>query len=224
MPKRNNRPSLFTPNKCLEHGIDITKDLIPVSPAAHYFMGGIKVATSGKTDIKNLFASGEVSCTSLHGANRLASNSLLECVVCADLVASKVEENSNNFDEFTQNQIEKYSIQRFSKIENVKELRSEIQDIMWNYVGIIRDEKSLSRAINELDRIANDIDLDGIYSTSEEYEIINMLTVCRIIAKMALQRKESRGAHYRCDYPQKAHDALNQFYREGKTDDKIFVA
>jgi L-aspartate oxidase len=83
-------------NKCLENGVDITKDLIPVYPAAHYFMGGIKVETSGKTDIENLYASGEVSCTSLHGANRLASNSLLECVVLSDELARNIKETICN--------------------------------------------------------------------------------------------------------------------------------
>ena len=202
--------------KCLEHGIDITKDLIPVSPAAHYFMGGIKVETTGKTDIKNLFASGEVSCTSLHGANRLASNSLLECVVLSDELARNIVPNQNNFKEKEfQNIFEKYN--NPSKIHNQAELRKKLKDTMWQNAGIIRNEEKLSTALNDIREIKSHINGE-VFDSIEEYELKNMLTIAEIMVKSALARKESRGSHYRNDYLETAKEAKHSFTKINRND------
>ena len=179
--------------KCLENGIDITKDFIPVAPAAHYFMGGIKTDFNGETTVKNLYAVGEVASTGLHGANRLASNSLLECVVCAYKVAEFVG---------SQNYLEKAN---FENIENMKSLNKQIdlekigilKSLMWENVGIFRSRETLEKALTEIKKLEFDNP-----QTKEEYEFKNMLTVSKLIIKCAIDRKESRGAHYRTDYLQ----------------------
>lgn len=210
--------------ECLSHGIDITKDFIPVSPAAHYSMGGIDVDINCKTSLNNLFAIGEISHTGLHGANRLASNSLLECVVCADAVSEQIQEKLVPFDSKTEEQIEKYSENKFNQIDNLYDIKKEIQNIMWNYVGVIRDEKNLLIALDKLENIKNQIATNALYNTIEEYEVANLLLTAQVVTQMALKRKESRGAHFRVDYPVKSTEALNQIYRKGQTNDKIFVA
>jgi len=190
--------------KCLDNGIDITKDLIPVSPAAHYFMGGIKVATTGKTDIKNLFASGEVSCTSLHGANRLASNSLLECVVLSDELARNIEPLMPDYDIHKSLKIakilEKYdNVTTKIDLKKEEELRLKLKKIMWLNAGIIRNEEKLNNALNEIRRIKNEYKYE-IFNSISEYELKHMLIIAEIIVKSALARKESRGSHYRDDF------------------------
>ncbi len=190
--------------KCLEHGIDITKDLIPVAPAAHYFMGGVKTNLKGETSIKGLYAIGEVSSTGLHGGNRLASNSLLECVVCAYEVAEFLRNSdlsfeipkSENFDKI----ISKYGISCEEKKIDVQNLKSKLKDLMWNNVGIYRNEKSLNDAIDGLNELEKEFPKQDKYSSKEEYEFKNMLISARLIVKSAIRRKESRGAHYRTDY------------------------
>jgi L-aspartate oxidase len=190
--------------KCLEHGIDITKDFIPVAPAAHYFMGGIKVDTMGKTSIENLYAIGEVSSTGLHGANRLASNSLLECVVCAFALGTQANLGVNNIElselktKF-QSEICQYEENQKSSNIDVKSLKSKIQEIMWNGVGIFRSEESLTNAKMSIEKLSEQIE-DSIYQTKEGYELRNMFIVAKLIINSALNRKESRGAHYRTDY------------------------
>jgi L-aspartate oxidase len=191
--------------KCLEHGIDISKDFIPVAPASHYFMGGIKTNVRGETSVKNLYALGEVSSTGLHGANRLASNSLLECVVCAYTLGTQLEIGQSDCDleqkEISfKDEISKYEhLQKHSDID-VKVLKSDLQNIMWDGVGIFRSEASLTKAKNSVEAISNKIDFTCTCNTKEEYELRNMLVVAKIIIESALKRKESRGAHYRLDY------------------------
>ena len=197
--------------KCLENGIDITKDYIPVAPAAHYFMGGVKTNLRGETSIKGLYAIGEVSSTGLHGGNRLASNSLLECVVCAYEVAEflKDSKNSEKQDiEVLKNDNSFESV--LSKYENIdskvlkpidiKELKAKLQNVMWENVGIYRSEKSLSTALQEILTLEEKFPHDKICSNKDEYEFRNMLTTAELIVRSALRRKESRGAHYRIDY------------------------
>lgn len=196
-------------NKCLEHGIDMKKDFIPVAPAAHYYMGGIKTNIEGETSIKGLFAIGEVASTGLHGGNRLASNSLLECVVCAYEVAEYLRNiplvTPKQIDDSIKSLIADYS-QEFDETQSeefdVAALKAELQDIMWNNVGILRDEKSLSKAIEMLEVLDKRFNRKKMCHTREEYEFRNMLIVARLIATRALIRKESRGAHYRLDYLQ----------------------
>lgn len=191
-------------NKCLDNGIDITKDLIPVAPAAHYFMGGVKTNLKGETSIKGLYAIGEVSSTGLHGGNRLASNSLLECVVCAYEVAEFLRNSDLSFDipknEKFDKIISKYEISNVKNKIDVQNLKSKLKDLMWNNVGIYRNEKSLNDAINGLNKLEKEFPKQDKYLFKEEYEFKNMLISARLIVKSAIRRKESRGAHYRTDY------------------------
>lgn len=191
-------------NKCLDNGIDITKDLIPVAPAAHYFMGGVKTNLKGETSIKGLYAIGEVSSTGLHGGNRLASNSLLECVVCAYEVAEFLRNSDLSFDipknEKFDKIISKYDIPNVENKIDVQNLKSKLKDLMWNNVGIYRNEKSLNDAINGLNKLEKEFPKQDKYLSKEEYEFKNMLISARLIVKSAIRRKESRGAHYRTDY------------------------
>lgn len=191
-------------NKCLDNGIDITKDLIPVAPAAHYFMGGVKTNLKGETSIKGLYAIGEVSSTGLHGGNRLASNSLLECVVCAYEVAEFLRNSDLSFDipknEKFDKIISKYETPNVENKIDVQNLKSKLKDLMWNNVGIYRNEKSLNDAINGLNKLEKEFPKQDKYLSKEEYEFRNMLISARLIVKSAIRRKESRGAHYRTDY------------------------
>lgn len=191
-------------NKCLDNGIDITKDLIPVAPAAHYFMGGVKTNLKGETSIKGLYAIGEVSSTGLHGGNRLASNSLLECVVCAYEVAEFLRNSDLSFDipknEKFDKIISKYETPNVENKIDVQNLKSKLKDLMWNNVGIYRNEKSLNDAINGLNKLEKEFPKQDKYLSKEEYEFKNMLISARLIVKSAIRRKESRGAHYRIDY------------------------
>lgn len=188
--------------RCLECSIDITKDFIPVSPAAHYFMGGVKTNLSAETSIKNLFAIGEVSSTGLHGSNRLASNSLLECVVFAYRVAEYLKDtviNGSN-SPIDNGLIEKYeSSQKLTAID-VNLLKNQLKETMWENVGIFRNEKTLKTAKDVVEHINKDFNRKDKCNNSEEYELRNMLIVADLIIQSALSRKESRGAHHRVDY------------------------
>lgn len=191
--------------KCARNGIDISKDFIPVAPAAHYFMGGIKTNITGETSIKGLYAIGETSSTGLHGANRLASNSLLECVVCAYEVADVLQKQELK----TPKQIDtgiKAAIDKYNNEEDVLDeidvtpLKHELQNIMWDYVGILRSGKSLTTAIEKLNHLKSKFQRTNKCLNKAEYEFKNMLTVAQLIAISAYNRKESRGAHYRLDF------------------------
>src|SRR5574344_287870 len=195
-------PNIF--QICENNGIDISKDYIPVSPAAHYSMGGIKTNIEGRTSIKGLYAIGEVSSTGLHGANRLASNSLLECVVCAYELADYLSFANltppKQIDEKIKSDIDKYS----QSIEDDEEkdiplLKKQLQEIMWKNVGILREEKSLLTAQNEINELKKGFE-NNIFLSKGEYEFKNMLTVANLIIDSAIKRKESRGAHCRTDY------------------------
>ena len=192
-------------NMCLKNGIDVSKDYIPVHPAAHYFMGGIKTNVYGKTSISGLYALGEASSMGLHGANRLASNSLLECVVMGYSLAEYLKNQFENIDikisENIEKALKKYS-QELGFVEyDTDSLKFELQNIMWNGVGIIRDEHSLKNANAELQNLKSKFLRNSKCLNISEYEFKNMLTLAQIIINSALNRKESRGAHYRTDYP-----------------------
>lgn len=191
---------------CKLNGIDITSNPIPVAPAAHYTMGGIKAEINGKTSISGLYAIGEVACTGLHGANRLASNSLLECVVSAYELADYLSfanlEAPKIIDKTILNTVNKYD----SPIEdfdyNITKLKSELKEIMWNNVGIVRNEKNLTSALKKIEELKRNFKRDRKCCNIQEYEYRNMLTASEIVTKLALERHESRGAHSRSDYPQ----------------------
>jgi L-aspartate oxidase len=199
--------------KCKDNGIDITKTPIPVAPAAHYTMGGIKAGIDGKTSLKGLYAIGETASTGLHGANRLASNSLLECVVCAYELADYLSfanlEIPKKIDEGIKKMIDVYSHSISGKEYDAKTLISKLKDVMWNNVGIIRTEKSLQSAQKEIEQMQKDFKRRRKCLNQTEYEYRNMLIVASLIIKGALERKESRGAHCRSDYSQTNEIALH---------------
>lgn len=198
---------------CKKNNIDITKDYIPVSPAAHYAMGGIKVNVYGQTTISKLYSTGEACCTSLHGANRLASNSLLECVVLAEQVAkdiiSKEQEYSSNLsivDIFADKCIANTRRIYFSNIittpiEETNEYITTLKLLMWNYNGIIRTSDRIKYCLTEINLLEGKFNRTGLCASLKEYELRNLLIISKLIAECALQRKESRGSHYRKDYP-----------------------
>ena len=190
--------------KCLQSGIDIEKDLIPVSPVAHYFMGGIKTDLNGETSVKNLFAIGEVASTGLHGANRLASNSLLECVVCAYKTAEYLKNNVGVVAPTCKlcAPLEGEPKSLISKGGNFQNLKTALKTTMWQNVGIFRNADSLNHALKDIEQIENEFNKSEWCANIEEYELRNMLITSKLVAKSALQRKESRGAHYRTDYLQ----------------------
>lgn len=198
-------PNIY--KKCLENGVDVTKDYIPVSPAAHYCMGGIKTSVDGTTSIRHLYAIGEAGCTSLHGANRLASNSLLECVVTAfELVNTLSFENlqvSDVIDDSILSTIKNYAPEDEPEVTDcdVNALINRLKDTMWKNVGIIRDENSLLQALSDLKKISEEFGRNRFCTSAEEFELRNLLHVALVITNMALRRKESIGAHFRSDSP-----------------------
>ncbi|MBT8172355.1 FAD-binding protein, partial [Candidatus Bathyarchaeota archaeon] len=186
--------------ECLKYDIDITGDLIPVSPAAHYICGGIKTNEFGETSITNLLAFGECACTEVHGANRLASNSLLESVVFSSLGAQKAQKYSKN--EFKSPVTKKETI--LSNLENqeLTSIKTELRTAMWEFVGIIRNEEQMNLMIRKLNHLKTRMHTIGKKGVNTQFlEIINMLSVADLITKAAQLRKESRGTHYREDYP-----------------------
>ncbi len=195
-------PNIY--EKCLSIGIDITKDMIPVVPAAHYSCGGIKVDMDGKSWINRLYAAGEVARTGLHGANRLASNSLLEAIVYADNAAKHALINYRNYS--IPNNIPPWNDEGTSHPEEmvlITQNMKEMQQIMSNYVGIVRSDLRLQRAENRLEIIYNET--EELYKKSKLSKMLcelrNLINVSYLIIKSAQHRHESRGLHYTIDYP-----------------------
>ncbi|MBF0537141.1 MAG: L-aspartate oxidase [Nitrospirae bacterium] len=188
---------------CLKYDIDITTELIPVSPAAHYLMGGVRTDTLGCTSISGLFAAGEVACTGVHGANRLASNSLLEGLVFGARAAMTALDVSDHRAEVRPSDLtlSLYREQELKTIEYADEIRQAIRKSMWEKAGIIRSEQSLSTALDALKKWSHV--LEDTYATRYDNEIKNMLQVACLIVEAALHRQDSVGAHYRSDYPLK---------------------
>jgi L-aspartate oxidase len=193
-------------SKCRSLGIDITKDMIPVVPVAHFMCGGIKVDKNGRTHINNLFAAGESASTGLHGANRLASNSLLEAVVYADRAAKAAIPDIEKIN--YQEDIPDWNYEGTSHPEEmvlITQSYKEMQQIMSNYVGIVRSDLRLTRASQRLEIIYRET--EDLYKKStlskKLCELRNLINVGYLIIKMAQDRKESRGLHYMADYPKR---------------------
>ncbi len=179
---------------CKEKGIDVFKDYIPVVPVAHYMIGGIRTGLMGETTIKGLFACGETACTGVHGANRLASNSLIESLVFGKRVADAVENNINPIP--IAEDVLLIPIEKKDVINNIAEKIKAIKELMWDSAGIIRNERKLKNALEKIISI-------GIPQEDNKklIELKNLLLVSRLIITASLKRKESRGVHYREDYP-----------------------
>lgn len=199
--------------RCLELGIDIAREPIPVVPAAHYLCGGVVAGADGSTDVAGLFALGEAACTGLHGANRLASNSLLECLAVSHLAAEHFLSEREIFHSAFQNYIH-HSVPDWRSTPSgdsspdemivIHHMWDEIRRLMWNYVGIVRTDRRLERAASRLNIIQQEI--ADYYSTfrphSDIEELRNIALVAQLTVRCALLRKESRGIHYNLDYPE----------------------
>ena len=197
-------PNIY--KKCMELGIDITKEMIPVSPTQHYLCGGIVVDLDAKTSINNLYAAGECTCTGLHGANRLASNSLLEAMVYAD---SAVKSAIPRLDGISfNNQIPRWNDEGTSSPEElvlITQSFREVEQIMSTYVGIVRSNLRLKRAMNRLEILYRETEdlFERSVVSREICELRNVISVAYLIIKHALRRKESRGLHYTIDFPKR---------------------
>ncbi len=226
----------------LEHGLDMTRDLIPVAPAAHYMMGGIATDLMGRTDIPGLYACGEVACTGVHGANRLASNSLLDALVFAyravqayldeqpwrplssdlDLLKSAVElevELPPSLEQIQQPRSKEWSTDARSS-SKVPDLTERMRQVMWDCVGLSRSECQLETALAELDRISARLSDSPVCSSGlhDYLELRDMLLVSWLMARAALERTESRGSHYRTDYPSSSDEWQKRIVLRRMTD------
>lgn len=195
-------PNIY--EKCLSLGIDITKDYIPVAPAAHYLCGGIKVDLNGESSINRLYAVGECSCTGLHGGNRLASNSLIEAVVYADAAAKNALSVLDRYE--CNHEIPEWNAEGTVTNEEmvlITQSMKEVNQIMGAYVGIVRSNLRLKRAWVRLDILYEET--EDLFKRSKASKTIcelrNMINVGYLITRQAMERKESRGLHYTIDYP-----------------------
>jgi L-aspartate oxidase len=199
-------PNIY--EKCLTFGIDITKQPIPVVPAAHYMCGGVVTDIFGRTNISRLFAIGETACTGLHGANRLASNSLLEALVYAHQAAGKAIEDTGQISFEPSPDVPPWDdldAIDSDEVIMVSHTWNEIRRLMWNYVGIVRSDKRLARAKRRIDIISSEINeyYWKFKITPDLIELRNIATVAETIVRCAIHRKESRGLHYNIAYPNK---------------------
>ena len=192
-------PTIYS--TCLRYDIDMTEEWIPVSPSAHYQMGGVLTDTDGESTLPGLFAAGEVACSGVHGANRLASNSLLEGLVFGERAARAATAfaASSDSDQDVLPSIHDLDGGPLAQLEDADKLRSSLRRVMWGKVGLIRTAESLARAIGQLTKWERLVSRP--FALRRDLEVKNMVQVARCIAEAALWRENSVGAHYRSDYP-----------------------
>jgi L-aspartate oxidase len=196
--------------RCLEFGIDITRDLIPVVPAQHYTCGGIVVDLAARTDLPGLYAAGEASCTGLHGANRLASNSLLECLVYAEAAARDILARPK----LPMPVLPEWDESRVSDPDEevvIAHNWEELRRFMWDYVGIVRTTKRLQRAQHRIRLLEREIHeyYANFRVCHDLIELRNLVVTADLIVRSALKRHESRGLHFSRDYPDMLKKARN---------------
>jgi len=198
-------PTIY--RRCLEYGVDITRESIPVVPAAHYTCGGVLVDTRARTDLPGLYAIGEAAYTGLHGANRMASNSLLECLVYSDLAAQDIEKSLGE-PPVERSQVPPWDASRVTEPDEeivVAHNWEELRRFMWDYVGIVRTNKRLRRAKRRVDLLRQEIIeyYSNFRVSNDLLELRNLVDVADLIIRSALCRRESRGLHYTLDFPYK---------------------
>ncbi len=194
-------PTIY--RRCMELGIDITREPIPVVPAAHYMCGGVMTDHIGRTDVSGLYAIGETACTGLHGANRLASNSLLECMVFGQAAAKDILAQAPK-ESMTLPYWDESRVTDADEEVIITHTWNELRRFMWNYVGIVRTSKRLTRAMHRIQMLQDEV--HEFYSnfriSNNLIELRNLLQVAELIVKSAMERHESRGLHYSKDYPE----------------------
>ena len=194
-------PTIYA--RCLELGIDITKEWIPVVPAAHYSCGGVMTNLEGQTDLAHLYAIGETAYTGLHGANRLASNSLLECLVFGEAVAKHILQSKVDTTSFELPHWDESRVTDADEEILITHTWNELRRFMWNYVGIVRTNKRLSRALHRIHMLRDEVhEFYTNFKVSHNLiELRNLLQVAELIVESAIARHESRGLHFSRDYP-----------------------
>lgn len=208
---RNHFPNIYA--RCLELGIDITQAPIPVVPAAHYTCGGVVSDLNGRTDVAGLYVAGEASCTGLHGANRLASNSLLECLVFAEAAVNDILAKK-----FNASLLPLWDESRVTDADEevvISHNWDELRRFMWDYVGIVRTTKRLMRAGHRIALLKREIDefYANFRVSHDLIELRNLVATADLIVRCAMQRKESRGLHFSRDYPETANKAKKTVLR-----------
>lgn len=205
-------PTIYT--RCMEFGVDMAREPIPVVPAAHYMCGGVLVDTWGKSSLEGLLSLGETACTGLHGGNRLASNSLLEAVVFSKRAADKCKEDWNSIQNIEFTEVDEWRAGEAQPLEEeilINHNWDQIRRTMWNYVGIVRSDKRLALAAKRMNDISEEIEnhYTSYFVTPNMIELRNIAFIAHMIISAAKLRKESRGLHYMRDYTQ-----MNDCYKK----------